>query len=61
MEEQPKTSCLVCHQEKAIGLRICGQFLCADCEREIVATDVSDARYSYYVECMKKIWLAAIS
>ncbi|MDQ0190187.1 sigma factor G inhibitor Gin [Alicyclobacillus cycloheptanicus] len=55
------SACIVCKQEKAAGIRICGVFLCADCERAIVSTDVEDARYPYYIECMKQIWLAAIS
>ncbi|CAM3965065.1 sigma factor G inhibitor Gin [Alicyclobacillus pomorum] len=54
-------SCIVCNEHKPAGIFICGQFLCADCERDIVATDVSDLRYRYYIDCMKKIWLAAIS
>lgn len=54
-------SCIVCQQQKDEGIRIFGQFLCRECEQEIVHTDVNDARYSYYIECMKQIWLAALS
>jgi hypothetical protein len=59
--DEKQTTCIVCEDPKDRGLHICGQFICEDCERDIVATDVSDARYRYYIECMKKIWLAAIS
>lgn len=54
-------TCIVCQREKGTGIHICGQFLCTDCEREIVASDVADVNYSYYIECMKQIWLAATS
>ena len=52
--------CIVCQQPRAQGIHIFGQFLCAQCEQEIVHTDVTDARYAYYVECMKRIWAAAL-
>lgn len=55
------TVCIVCNLPKPQGLFICGQFLCATCEQDIVATEVEDARYSYYIQCMKRIWLAATS
>ncbi|MCL6600828.1 MAG: sigma factor G inhibitor Gin [Alicyclobacillus macrosporangiidus] len=48
--------CIVCQQEKADGITVCGQFICMDCERAIVSTDVSDVRYKHYVDCMKRIW-----
>lgn len=55
------TECIICHRSKFIGIRVCGQFICNECEREIVKTDVSDPRYFNYVEGMKRIWFAAIS
>lgn len=54
-------TCIVCTQAKRYGLHIFGKFVCEDCEREMVATDVSDPRYRHYIECMKEIWLAALS
>ncbi|QSO50630.1 sigma factor G inhibitor Gin [Alicyclobacillus curvatus] len=54
-------ACIVCGVSKSRGLHICGKFVCEECEREIVGTDVSDPRYAHYIECMKEIWLAAIS
>ncbi|MFD2170750.1 sigma factor G inhibitor Gin [Tumebacillus lipolyticus] len=53
--------CIICGEAKQQGIRIISQFLCQDCEREIVATDVQDEKYSYYVARMKQIWLEAIS
>lgn len=53
--------CMICYEEKQEGIHIWNQFLCTDCERDIVATEVEDAKYMYYVERMKRIWLDAIS
>lgn len=60
MSEELET-CIICQQRKAEGIRIFGQFLCRECEQEIVHTDVGDARYAHYIDCMKRIWLAALS
>lgn len=54
-------TCVVCGEQKALGIRIFAQFLCVECEREIVNTDVEDEKYPYYIERMKQIWLGAIS
>lgn len=54
-------TCIVCTESKASGIRIFSQFICDDCERDIVQTDVQDAKYPLYVDRMKKIWLEMIS
>ncbi len=53
--------CIICSEQKTQGIRICEQWICTDCEREIVCTDVGDVRYHFFVEAMKKIWLSALS
>ena len=53
--------CIICNEQKEQGMKICEQWICCDCEREIVRTDVSDVRYQFFVEAMKKIWLSALS
>jgi hypothetical protein len=55
------TECIVCHSIKPEGIRICGEFICIDCEQAIVHTSVDDPEYPLYVECMKKIWISALS
>ncbi|GEO26371.1 hypothetical protein AAC03nite_21560 [Alicyclobacillus acidoterrestris] len=55
------SSCIICHLEKPHGIRICGQFICTDCERDIVHSEVNDAHYQHYVTEMKRIWLSAQS
>lgn len=54
-------TCIVCNSDKTSGIRIFSQFICDECEREIVQTDVEDAKYPLYVDRMKKIWLEMIS
>lgn len=55
------SECIICHKPKEEGIRIFGQMICLDCEREIVHADVGDEAYSRYVEEMKRIWLSALS
>lgn len=54
-------TCIVCGESKEAGIRIFSQFLCAECEREIVKSDVQDEKYPYYIDRMKQIWLEMIS
>lgn len=56
-----RTDCIICHVQKGDGISICGQFICSDCERDIVHSDVQDAVYQHYVEEMKRIWISALS
>lgn len=60
-ETQHTPVCIVCRQPKTEGIRIWEQFICVSCEREIVQTDVEDAKYPFYIERMKRIWLGRIS
>lgn len=48
-------SCIICGARQAEGIRICMQLICEACEREMVHTDVEDARYGYFIERMRKI------
>jgi hypothetical protein len=47
--------CIVCGQPKQEVIQIYGQFLCLDCQREIVQTDATDPKYSFYVKQLRKI------
>lgn len=48
--------CMICGESHEGGLHLGGQFICAACEREIVQTDVSDAKYPYFIHRMKQLW-----
>lgn len=49
-------ACMICELIKIEGIRICDQFICEDCESEMVRTDVKDHKYPFYVHQMKRIW-----
>ncbi|UOF91785.1 sigma factor G inhibitor Gin [Fodinisporobacter ferrooxydans] len=53
--------CIVCNVRRSAGIHIWGQFICDVCERNIVKTEVSDEKYYYYIQKLKKIWLEATS
>jgi len=48
--------CMICGGRHLGGLHLGGEFICAGCEREIVHTDVSDAKYPYFIHRMKQLW-----
>ncbi|GGJ13088.1 MAG: sigma factor G inhibitor Gin [Chloroflexi bacterium] len=49
-------NCIVCGEARTDGITVCGAFICTACEREMVMTDVSDARYAFFVERLRQIW-----
>lgn len=55
ISELPK--CIVCSQKKDIGICIWSQFICQSCEGEMVATEVYDEKYPFFIKQMRKIWL----
>lgn len=48
--------CIICERSRTEGIQICGQFICVDCEAEMVRTDVKDEKYPYFITQMKRIW-----
>ncbi|WP_370541847.1 sigma factor G inhibitor Gin [Alicyclobacillus sp. SO9] len=46
----------MCEQPKEQGIRVCGQFICYECEREMVHTDTSEPSYQNYVLRLRRIW-----
>jgi hypothetical protein len=51
-------TCIVClKKDQPIGIHIWKQFICKECEGEMVMTDVKDQKYPFFIKQMKKIWL----
>lgn len=50
--------CIICDQKKETGIDVCGEFICANCEQEMVRTDVQEPKYPVFVKRMRRIWLA---
>lgn len=48
--------CIVCGEQKILGLSIWEQFICSQCEEEIVRTEVEDEKYPFFIHQMRKIW-----
>ncbi|NOU98351.1 inhibitor of sigma-G Gin [Paenibacillus sp. LMG 31456] len=48
-------NCIICGQTKEYGIIIISEFICEDCEHEMVQTDVMDAKYSFFIHQMKQI------
>ena len=55
-EETKAYTCIICERERTDGIRICGQFICEPCEKEMVNTDVRDKKYSFFISQMKRVW-----
>ncbi|MDB5052361.1 MAG: Inhibitor of sigma-G Gin [Bacilli bacterium] len=56
MEECKEMSCIICGQMKPHGIVIISEFICENCEAEIVHTDVQDAKYPFFIHQLKQIW-----
>lgn len=48
-EKQRPQACMICGQEKGVGLEILGKSICCTCEAEMVESKVEDPVYLYYV------------
>jgi hypothetical protein len=48
-------NCIICGQTKENGIIIISEFICEDCEHEMVRTDVMDAKYPFFILRMKQI------
>ncbi|MCY0875672.1 MAG: sigma factor G inhibitor Gin [Firmicutes bacterium] len=55
-QEAPVQVCMICEQAGKEGIHILSQFICLECEREIVNTGVDDDLYDYFVERMRALW-----
>ncbi len=49
--------CVMCGEQKENGIYIHSGFICDQCESEIVKTEVTDEKYNYIVQRLKKLWL----
>lgn len=54
--EREMTLCMICELPRPEGIHICDQFICSDCEEEMVRTDVRDEKYPYFITQMKRVW-----
>lgn len=51
------STCIICGQVKEEGIVIISEFICQDCEAEMVHTDVQDAKYPFFIHRLKRIFV----
>lgn len=56
MEEQKEQVCIICNNSGRDGITIVSEFICEECEMEMVKTDVLDAKYPFFIHQLKQIW-----
>ncbi|WP_236292739.1 sigma factor G inhibitor Gin [Paenibacillus allorhizoplanae] len=54
MEENRLGLCMICEKQRIGGIHIVTAFICDECSEEIVKTNVSDQKYPFFVNQMKK-------
>lgn len=47
--------CIVCNQQKEIGIHLYTSFICQDCEREMVKTNTNESKYRYFVQQLRRV------
>ncbi|RIX49303.1 inhibitor of sigma-G Gin [Paenibacillus nanensis] len=59
MDNNNTHQCVICGNVKGEGegLRIVMGFICGDCEKEMVHTDVKDAKYPFFIHQMKQLFV----
>ncbi|GBF34373.1 hypothetical protein DCCM_3485 [Desulfocucumis palustris] len=60
----PAERCLLCGREAgaaALGLRIKGKHICANCEKALIGSCCRDENYSHYVNGLKNIWRCPVA
>lgn len=53
-ESNLKKACIICEKEKDKGFHLYTSFICSECHKILINTDVTDKQYSFYVEQLKK-------
>jgi len=53
--QQEANTCIICGQKRQEGIMIITEFICDECESEMVRTDVKDAKYPFFIHQMKQI------
>jgi hypothetical protein len=57
IEKSTPVRCIVCEQPREDGITVLAEFICEECERQIVRTAVEDKQYPFFVHQLSRIWL----
>lgn len=47
--------CVICEEEKELGIHLYKLFICSECERNMVHTEPREAKYHYYLKKLKNM------
>lgn len=53
-------TCIVCEEKKERGIHLYTEFICTDCEKDMLQTDTEDPKYRFYLQKLKKITIPKI-
>ena len=53
-------TCIICENVKYKGIHLYTEFICMECEKDILQTSTDDPKYKYYVQQLKKITIPKI-
>ncbi len=56
VEENSMGCCMICGAFVADGIWILSEFICDECESEIVQTDVQDEKYPFFIYQMRQLY-----
>lgn len=57
MENQTEHVCIICGHMKHEGITVVSQFICEDCESEMIHTEAHEARYQFFIHQMRQLYL----
>lgn len=57
MDDLVVRNCIICGESKSEGIHIVSEFICDECEAEMVHTDVQEDKYHFFIHQMKQIWV----
>ena len=55
MDKRSDSTCIICNHARTEGITICLEFICTECEQEMVKTDVQDEKYPFFITQLKQI------
>ncbi|WP_078378412.1 sigma factor G inhibitor Gin [Sutcliffiella halmapala] len=53
-------TCIICEEKKEMGIHLYTEFICTDCEKDMLQTDAEDPKYKFYLQQLKKITIPKI-
>jgi hypothetical protein len=55
VQRQYGERCVICEQMRLKGIHLYTSFICTDCEKDLIHTEISNPKYKYYLKQLRKI------